>query len=704
MKKHPPPAYTPNPIPFDRSSNSSVSVSVCLSTMGFFDLNIPYHESDKQTTDKSSRKATRLKLTVKAMELGYTGVAYNRTIKGVMSESDRCTTALFSLSSVLKLVPSLSSAVRLHRSLLGVPDSAPFRQYTRLTVAVDSSSQASALNSGNPILKTYDVVAVQPLNQNAFERACQDSEVDLIAIDFSDKLPFRLKQPMVKAAIERGVYFEITYSGLIMNAQVRRQMISNAKLLVDWTRGKNLVFSSAAPSVTELRGPNDVANLASLLGFPMERAKAALSKNCRSLIANALRKKHYYKEAIRVEVISSGEERDSKDPCFIDWLKWDPISSGEGDLLLDDMARSFSASAKASKTVKPIDFASLAYSFPSRGLQVRDIKSSAVAVMQPLGIGQDLSAAGETVLSIAVIGASQQPESLGDLPKEDQTSSYSMPSQHLKYSCDDSMKSSSPTDTLRDLSNAEETVMHTTISEEKSKNSNGFDVYFSHPGTEMHNLQSQSCITRCNSHVMSPGHNAAFHTSAISTEIAAVACNALADTENLTSSEDINFSALQSEKSKRSSGSDGVSGTQDLAMEEVITETNTKTKEDLSSDAYDVSLHEDFTETEQLRETRGDSVSVGDVFPVVQSCDDMKDSVGHLVANCQQPNEVAMKDQNQLEDHAETNHTALNDSSGKVKVKQRTHNRAFLFPLKRLLNRTPFKRKAKMSKMKAKLL
>ncbi|GFY99219.1 polymerase/histidinol phosphatase-like protein [Actinidia rufa] len=507
--------------------------------MGFFDLNVPYHESDKQTTDKSARKATRLKLTVKAMELGYTGVAYNRTIKGVMSESDRCATALFSLSSVLKTRPF---------SLLRrpPPPQSPRRPGLRPLPPVHSADGRRRQ-------------LVPGVGSQLGESDSQD--VDLIAIDFSDKLPFRLKQPMVKAAIERGVYFEITYSGLIMNAQVRRQMISNAKLLVDWTRGKNLVFSSAAPSVTELRGPNDVANLASLLGLPMERAKAALSKNCRSLIANALRKKHYYKEAIRVEVISSGEERDSKEPCFIDWLKWDPISSGEGDLLLDDMARSFSASAKASKTVKPIDFASLAYSFPSRGLQVRDIKSSAEAVMQPLGVGQDLSAAGETVLSIAVIGASQQPESLGDLPKEDQTSSYSMPSQHLKYSCDDSMKSSSPTDTLRDLSNAEETVTHTTNSDEKSKNSNGFDVYFSHPGTEMHNLQSQSCIMRCNSHVMSPGPYAEFHTSAISTEIAAVACNALADAENLTSSEDINFSALQSEKSNSSSGSDGVSGT-----------------------------------------------------------------------------------------------------------------------------------------------
>ena len=111
------------------------------------------------------------------MELGYSGVAYNRTMKGVMSESERCDISIFPLSSILKLAPSISSAVKLHRNLLGVPPSTPFRQYTRLTVAVDSPAQASALNSGNPILKSYDIVAVRPLNQNAFEQACQTSEV-----------------------------------------------------------------------------------------------------------------------------------------------------------------------------------------------------------------------------------------------------------------------------------------------------------------------------------------------------------------------------------------------------------------------------------------------------------------------------------------------------------------------------------------------
>lgn len=50
---------------------------------------------------------------------------------------------------------------------------------------------------------------------------------------------------------------------------------------MDWTHGKNLIVSSAAASVNEIRGPCDVANLLSLLGVPMERAKASISKNCR---------------------------------------------------------------------------------------------------------------------------------------------------------------------------------------------------------------------------------------------------------------------------------------------------------------------------------------------------------------------------------------------------------------------------------------
>ncbi|KAB1227051.1 Ribonuclease P protein subunit p30 [Morella rubra] len=237
--------------------------------------------------------------------------------------------------------------------------------------------------------------------------------VDIIAIDFSEKLPFRLKLPMVKAAIERGVYFEITYSDLISDVRTRRQMISNAKLLVDWTRGKNLILSSAAPSVNDIRGPNDVANLSSLLGLSMERAKAAISKNCRILVAKSLRKKQFYKEAIRVEVISAGGQLDSTKSLSGDWLKWDPISSCEGDLLLEDMAKSFSASSEASKTVKAIDFTSVIDSMPSLGFQVKALISQTEAVPQPPDDGKTLLAATEVVEVPTAAGG--QPEQLDRL-------------------------------------------------------------------------------------------------------------------------------------------------------------------------------------------------------------------------------------------------------------------------------------------------
>ncbi|KAL2332084.1 hypothetical protein Fmac_019665 [Flemingia macrophylla] len=332
--------------------------------MGYFDLNIPY----PQPTDQSNRT----RLAVKAMELGYTGIAYNRTIKGVMSDHHRCSIAPLTLSSLLTVLPSLSLSANLHRRLLGVPLSTPFRQYTRLTVCVDSSAQAQALNSGNPILKTYDLVAVKPSNQTAFDLACEKMEVDIISIDFSAKLPFRLKQPMVKAAIQRGVCFEVTYSSFFADVQIRRQLIFSAKLLMDWTRGQNIVFSSAAPTVNELRGPCDVANLLSLFGLSKERANAAISKNCRILLANSLRKKRFYKEAIRVEVLSSDVASKSKEDQYQELLKWDPISSGEGDILLDDVQKSLD-SDKASKTTKAIDFASLVNSLPSHGFEIKNI-------------------------------------------------------------------------------------------------------------------------------------------------------------------------------------------------------------------------------------------------------------------------------------------------------------------------------------------
>ncbi|OMO67624.1 hypothetical protein CCACVL1_20418 [Corchorus capsularis] len=458
--------------------------------MGFFDLNIPYTDSTPpNTANSSAAKTARIKIVIKAMELGYTGIAYNRTIKGVMSDRDRCSIPLLTLSSLLKAAPFLSSSVNLHRDLLGVPRSSPFRQYTRLTVCVDNASQSQALNSGNPVLKTYDIVAVRPFNQITFDHACEKAEVDIISIDFSDRVPFRLKLPMVKAAIKRGVYFEIAYSGLIVDVQLRRQMISNAKLLVDWTRGKNVIFTSAAPSVCEVRGPNDVANLASLLGLSVERAKAAISKNCRSLLAAALRRKHFFKEVIRVEAVSSSVPFDSGKPLSADWLKWDPISSGEGDLLLDDMAKSFSASSNVSKTVKAIDFDSVVDNMPSHGFQVKDLISGT----KTASLSPTLLSTNEPVeFSTTTNQTSEKSSTLNLLPETDKALSDDRPSEHLTFIFGDSQKLYMANDATKALTDSEEVVTNSTTTKEELETQNDSHVACVSLETEGQGLQSEN--------------------------------------------------------------------------------------------------------------------------------------------------------------------------------------------------------------------
>ncbi|CBI16215.3 hypothetical protein VitviT2T_008062 [Vitis vinifera] len=667
--------------------------------MGFFDLNIPY-----DGTTAAGDKSSRIKVVVKAMELGYSGVAYNRKIKGVMSDSDSCSIPPLSLSSLLKLAPSLSSSVRFHRSLLGVPLSSPFRQYTRLTVAVDSSPQASALNSGNPVLKSYDLVAVRPLNQNAFDQACQVSEVDLIAIDFSEKLPFRLKLPMVKAAIKRGVYFEITYSNLISDVQSRKQVISNAKLLVDWTRGNNLIFSSAAPSVNELRGPYDVANLSSLLGLSMERAKAAISKNCRSLIANALRKKQFYKEAIRVELIPSSEF-DSNEPWSGNGLKWDPISSGEGDLLLDDMAKSFSAAGKVSKTVKAIDFASIVDNMPPHGLQLKDLLSGTKSVLQPVdNIKNSMSVDGKIGAPVPTNGGSEQPDMLKLFPETEQTSSYNTPSKCQISGHEDSKKSFSPNDTSKADIDSEEIKTHTTITEEEPNISNGL-VDFSPVRTEIDNLQSEECTAGSEANVVLPDDNLTLCTVLMDIECDAV-CNADADGkfEVPTQTRDVNLSVLQNEESRNAKGFDVVLGARSVTVDEVLVDTDMKNEASLSLASNNVLLHDNSSERE-FREPVDDSVLLSDGTPSVECYDELKGSNDSSVANHELMDEMIVEAQKQADD-SETEYPSINESiSGKAKAKQRTPRRAaLLFPFKRLVSPVLFKKKAHRKRNKTTIL
>lgn len=302
--------------------------------MAFFDVNIPIEDESKDKNRAKHAKDTRVRLVVKAMELGYSGIAFNRSISGVISDSDRCTITTLPLQALLEASPALAETVRFHRQVLGVPVGETFKQYTRSTVIVETMLQAAAVNPLNPVLRGYDLVAVRPMDEQTFEHACKNLEVDLISIDFSERLPFQIKRASVKRAMERGIFFEIMYSPAISNFRSRREMFSSAKVLINYTHGRNIIVSSGASRVNELRGPNDVANMSTLFGLSMEHARAAVSKNCRTVIHHGLTRKKCYKSAIQVENHLPDGIFGSDKAWFNVSEVWDPISSGDGDLVL----------------------------------------------------------------------------------------------------------------------------------------------------------------------------------------------------------------------------------------------------------------------------------------------------------------------------------------------------------------------------------
>ncbi|XVF46441.1 hypothetical protein PTKIN_Ptkin03bG0027000 [Pterospermum kingtungense] len=714
--------------------------------MGFFDLNIPYTDPTAPNNANSAAaaaKSTRIKIVIKAMELGYTGIAYNSTIKGVMSDRDRCSIPLLTLSSLLNVAPFLSSSVNLHRDLLGVPRSSPFRQYTRLTVCIDTASQSQALNSGNPVLKTYDVVAVRPLNQNAFDHACEKAEVDVISIDFSDKVPFRLKLPMVKAAIKRGVYFEITYSDLIVDVHLRRQTISNAKLLVDWTRGKNLIFSSAAPSVCEVRGPNDVANLATLFGLSTERAKAAISRNCRSLLASALRRKHFVKDVIRVEPVSSSGPSDGGKSLSADWLNWDPISSGEGDLLLDDMAKSFDSSRNVSKTVKAIDFDSVIDSMPTQGFQVKDLIFETKAASQSPAKVKNISSTIEPVqLSISTNQASEKSNKFDLLPETEKALLDDTPSQHPTSLVGDSQMLHLASDATKTSIDSEEVVINTTTTEEEPDAHNGSDLVSASAEPEHQDLHSENCIPGYEKNVVllnenvkieesgnelnavMPNENVVSQTSAMDIEPDA-ACNAAA-VEISPPSKDNSLPPSQHKDSQSSKGSCIDSGEETIKVDDVAVDMliDVEHQENRSLSLNNVSLVEETSEKISLRGHGDDTVVTDQISFQVNIKDDS------IVANHENPVELVMEEQKceegdgKMDDPAtvlsdEASHKIVHERGpttlpgddgglvgwnpypesnarmkGKLRTRRKNPHLSPLFPLRRNLYPPSFKRKA----------
>lgn len=110
-------------------------------------------------------------------------------------------------------------------------------------------------------MKSFDLIGVRPRNEKMFDQSCGDLNVDIVVVPLEEKLNFNLKKNLIRAAINRGIFFEINYSEFIKDANKRSVFISNVLSIIDVTKGKNLILSSGTDNFLYHRSPYDLITM-----------------------------------------------------------------------------------------------------------------------------------------------------------------------------------------------------------------------------------------------------------------------------------------------------------------------------------------------------------------------------------------------------------------------------------------------------------
>lgn len=193
----------------------------------------------------------------------------------------------------------------------GAPNARPrsMRVLTRITVTLEPTVVGVGGNGGSagggprpsrvtaalqdPLLSSWDVVAVEPADAEGLAAAIASGVVDIFVLDMSaGRLPFTLRAADVDAALRSGGAFELKYAPAIRDASMRRAFFATAAALLRLTRGRGVVLSSAARDGLEIRGPRDAASIAAIAGLSTEAAFDAMSATAAGVVARAqLRKR-----------------------------------------------------------------------------------------------------------------------------------------------------------------------------------------------------------------------------------------------------------------------------------------------------------------------------------------------------------------------------------------------------------------------------
>ncbi|CAK7272893.1 RNA-binding RNA processing protein rpp1 [Sporothrix epigloea] len=217
-------------------------------------------------------------------ELGYNVVALDHMYQGAMPST---------ISSPLGQAITDATSCALTTSSRRIP-----RILHRATVVISDLTVNHRLSA---VAAVYDLVAVRPTTEKAFQAACLNmAEPALISLDLTSYFSFYFKHRACMAAVRRGVHFEVCYGQALRAgdsstaadvksggaARARALFVANLAGLVRATRGRGIVVSSGARAALDLRGPADVVNLLAVWGLAPDRGTEGIAALPRSIVAN----------------------------------------------------------------------------------------------------------------------------------------------------------------------------------------------------------------------------------------------------------------------------------------------------------------------------------------------------------------------------------------------------------------------------------
>lgn len=255
----------------------------------FYDLNVPIGDSLAETAKKIERLA---KFGYQVVALSKVHVPTNKRKRVEKKSAD-----LENDDNQHK-----KNAERILHMVTEKP--AGFKLLTRITVLIDNPDQVRCLQQD--YIRSFDIVAVRPTNDKIFQQACTQMEhVDIISLDIEEKIPFKIKYSMVGAAIERGIFIELSYAPAIRSASLRRNVLSNSVNLVKYCKAKGIILTSNGEHFMELRCPKDIINLASMFGLKGSQANDSISQRCRDVVLHAYARLQTAKSVITMKKVGT---------------------------------------------------------------------------------------------------------------------------------------------------------------------------------------------------------------------------------------------------------------------------------------------------------------------------------------------------------------------------------------------------------------